>query len=801
MERARVNGVELEYELRGSGQPVLLIHGSHLARSYLPLLARRELTERCLLIRYHRRGFLGSSSPTGPVSIKDQAADALALLEYVDVPGAHVVGHSYGGSIALQLAHDAPDRVHSLVLLEAALLSVPGGDEVSKLVAAATRLYRQGDWELAVDPFLGGPRDRADIARAIPGGLEQAIRDMDTYFQIEAPAHEEWRFTAREAERIKQPVLFVNGSESTRLYRNCRDQIKEWIPQTETAVLSRATHSLHVQNPEGAAKILLGFIARHPAPSREITAQGRRTMALTIHTTDRYNATSDLLDRNLEEGRGDKVALRTPSRDWSYAEVVAASNRLGNALVSLGLEPENRVLMVVHDSLEFAATFFGTIKAGAVPVPVNTNLTADDYAYMLSDSRAKFAVVSGPVADQLREARRKAGYPSQLVVIGGADAGELDYDQITAAASDQLAPADTTGDDMCFWLYSSGTTGRPKGVVHLQHDMRFCIDAYAKPVLHLSEDDVTFSVSKLYFAYGLGNGLYFPLATGATTVLLPDPPTPRVVLDITARFHPTIYFAVPTSYANTLAAAESTWQSADFSTVRVCVSAGEPLSGSLLRRWKEKTGVDILDGIGSTECCHIFVSNRLDDIRPDCSGTVVDGYEARVVDETGQEVPPGQPGTLMVKGGSICAFYWRQHQRTKETILGEWIKTGDIYVSDETGHLSYQGRGDDMLKVGGIWVSPYEIEGVLADHATVVECAVVGVPDQDSLVKPEAFVVVAEEVTDREELEGALKQHVRQRLGGNKTPRTFHFIEGLPKTATGKVQRFKLRQQAELGKG
>jgi benzoate-CoA ligase len=520
-------------------------------------------------------------------------------------------------------------------------------------------------------------------------------------------------------------------------------------------------------------------------------------MALSMHATDRYNATSDLLDRNLEAGRAEKTAIRTPSRDWSYAEVAAASSRLGNALLGLGLESENRVLLAAHDSAEFAATFFGTIKAGGVPVPVNTNLAADEYAYMLDDSRAKFAVVSRPVAAQLREARGISGYPRHIVVIGGADPGELDYDEITSAASDRLSPADTISDDMCFWLYSSGTTGRPKGVVHLQHDMRFCVDAYAGPVLGLDETDVTFSVSKLYFAYGLGNGLYFPFAAGATTVLLAGPPTPGAVLDMTTRFRPTIYFTVPTSYANTLAAPESTWQTADFSSVRICVSAGEPLPGSLLRRWKQRTGVDILDGIGSTECCHIFISNRLDDIRPDCSGTVVDGYEVRIVDESGNDLPPGQPGMLLVKGDSICALYWRQHQRTKETILGEWIRTGDIYVSDETGHLYYQGRGDDMLKVAGIWVSPYEIEGILGDHETVVECAVVGVPDQDSLVKPEAFVVVGREAGDTQELEDALKQHVRQRLGGNKTPRAFHFVEALPKTATGKIQRFKLRQQAE----
>ncbi|MDQ6790053.1 MAG: benzoate-CoA ligase family protein [Candidatus Dormibacteraeota bacterium] len=793
MERARVNGVELEFELKGSGQPVLLIHGSHLARSYLPLVAQRSLAEACLLIRYHRRGFLGSSSPSGPVSIEEQAADAAALLEYLDVPSAHVVGHSYGGPIALQLAHDAPGLVHSLVLLEAALLTVPGGRDVTDLVAAATRLYDQGDWDLAVDPFLGGPRDRADVARNIPGGLEQAIRDMDTYFEVEAPAHERWRFAAPEGERIKQPVLFVLGARSSALYRQCQDLVREWMPQTETAVLPDASHLLHIQNPEGAAKILLDFFNRHPLASRTAAGQGRRTMAPSLHMTDHYNATTDLLDRNLEEGRSGNVAIRTPSRDLTYGEVASNTNRVGNALVELGLEADNRVLMAVLDSPEFVATFFGTIKAGGIPVPVNTNLAADDYAYVLNDSRAKFAVVSEPIADTLRESRRKAGYPKHLVVIGETDRDELSFQEITRGAGAELSPTNTTSDDMCFWLYSSGTTGRPKGVVHLQHDIRFCVDTYARTVLGIRESDVTFSVSKLYFAYGLGN-LYFPFSVGATTVLLADPPTPRVVLDATRQFHPTIYFAVPTSYANTLAAAESSWQSADFSSVRVCVSAGEPLSGSLLRRWKERTGVDILDGIGSTECCHIFISNRLDDIQPDCSGTVVEGYEAKVIDEAGREAPPGEPGTLLVKGDSLCASYWRQHQRTKETILGEWIKTGDIYVKDETGHFYYQGRGDDMLKVGGIWVSPYEIEGVLGDHRKVVECAVVGIPDEDNLVKPEAFIVLDDRAD--EDLEGALRQLVRQRLGGNKTPRAFHFVEALPKTATGKIQRFKLRQMA-----
>jgi benzoate-CoA ligase family protein len=518
----------------------------------------------------------------------------------------------------------------------------------------------------------------------------------------------------------------------------------------------------------------------------------------TAELPPRYNAAADILDTNLAAGRDGKVAIRTADgRELTYGQVAAAANRFGNALRGLGVEIENRVLLVLLDTPEFAAAFFGAIKVGAVPIPVNTNLKPHDYAHFLNDSRAKLAVVSAPLADSIRSVRGQLSHLKHLVVVGEAGPGELTYEGITGAASDELEAAETSSDDMCFWLYSSGTTGRPKGVVHLQHDMRFCVDAYAKGVLGMNETDVTFSVSKLYFAYGLGNGLYFPFSVGATTVLLADPPTPRVVLDMTRQFRPSIYFAVPTSYANTLAAAESTWRSADFSSVRVCVSAGEPLAGSVLRRWKERTGVDILDGIGSTECCHIFISNRLDDVRPDSSGTVVEGYEARLVDETGRELGAGEPGTLLVKGDSLCALYWRQHQRTKETILGEWIKTGDIYVQDETGHFSYQGRSDDMLKVGGIWVSPYEIEGVLGDHESVLECAVVGVPDQDSLVKPEAFIVVVEEVGDRQELEGALKQHVRQRLGGNKTPRAFHFLDGLPKTATGKVQRFKLRQQAE----
>jgi benzoate-CoA ligase family protein len=784
MERASVNGVELEYELKGSGEPVLLIHGSHVGRSFLPLLAQPSLTEKYTLIQYHRRGFLDSAPARGPVSIKDQAADARALLEHLHMSRAHVVGHSFGGAIALQLALDAPTYVHPLVLLEAALNTVPRWKAVRELNVATAERYRQGDWEAAVDPFLGSPAERAALARSVPGGLEQALRDLDTYFSVEAPAHEAWHFTDEEGKQITQPVLFMLGGESQEFYVECHDQVQQWMPQTETVVLPGATHLLHMQQPAGAATLLLEFFARHPL------LQPRRDWRW---RTEHYNATTDLLDSNLEHGRSHKVAISTQADEWTYADVAASANRAGNAFRELGVEVENRVLMAVLDSPEFAATFFGTIKLGAVPVPVNTNLSSDEYAYLLNDSRARIAVVSEPLVDAFRKARRQTSSLRHLVVIGETIPGELSFEEITRDAEKELSPADTTRDDSCFWLYSSGATGQPKGVVHLQHAMRSCAEAYAKPVLGIGDSDITFSASKLYFAYGLGNGLYFPFAAGATSVLVAEPALPRVILDVIRRFRPTIYFAVPTSIANLLAAPASTWKSADFSSVRICVSAGEPLPGSVLKRWRDKAGVDILDGIGSTESCHIFISNRMQDIRPDCSGTVVDGYEARIVDEKGQDVPSGQPGMLMVKGDSICASYWRRHQLTKETILGEWLKTGDVYVRDESGHFYYQGRTDDMLKVGGMWVSPHEVEEVLSEDESVVECAVVGVPDRDTLIKPEAFVVLANAVGGQE-LEDRLRQRVRQRLGGNKTPRAFHFVESLPKTPTGKIQRFKLRE-------
>ena len=797
MQRVRLNGADFEYEVKGEGDPVLLIHGSHIGGSFVPLMAQPTLADDYLLIRYHRRGFVNSSPTRGSVSVVQQADDARALLEHLGVGPAHVVGHSYGGPIGLQLAADSAPSVHTLSLLEAALLHVPGGEQVRELVAAAGKLYREGESEAAEDLFLGSPKERADISRSVPGGLEQALRDVDTYFVTEAPAHDEWEFGAEEASRIRCPILFMNGSESSQLYREARDEVKRWLPQTETVVQRGASHLLQIQQPAGVAELLAEFFAAHPteqtaSPDR----RERRPRRAPSRGPSHYNATVDILETNLDRGRAHAVAITTPHGALTYGEVVADANRAGNALRDLGVEIENRVLLGLEDCPELAATFFGAIKLGAVPVPVNTNLGPDDYVHLLNDSRAKVAVVSDAVARTLREARHHAPYLRHVVVVGEPVYDELSYPEIIRTADSSLRPADTTRDDVCFWLYTSGTGGQPKAVVHGQHAMRSCVDSYARTVLAIDESDTTYSISRLYFAYGLGGGLYFPFAAGATALLVAEPPQPRTVLHVVSHYHPTILFGVPTSYASILTSTQKSSMREDFESVRMCVSAGEPLAGSLFERWKERTGRDIVEGIGSTESCHIFISNRADDIRQGCTGTVVDGYQARIVDEQGRDLPAGEAGALLVKGDSTFAHYWRDRELSRRTLVGDWLDTGDVYRRDEEGRFFCQGRLDDMLKVGGMWVSPIEVEAALMDNDAVVECAVVGAHDAINLVRLVAFVVVSRGGADPGELETELTQEVRQRLGGNKTPRAFRFVETLPRSAAGKLQRAQLREQA-----
>jgi benzoate-CoA ligase family protein len=516
---------------------------------------------------------------------------------------------------------------------------------------------------------------------------------------------------------------------------------------------------------------------------------------------DVYNAASTFLDRNIEEGRGERIAIYCEDERWTYRQVQALANRIGNALHGMGVEMEQRVALLLLDSPPLAGAFWGAIKLGAVPIPINTSLRPTDYVYILNDSRAKVLLIHAALWPQIAGIRSQLRYVRQIVVIGRntlnaseKQANLLDFDEWIAGASDTLSPASTSKDDAAFWLYSSGSTGFPKGCVHLQHDMLVCTELYARPFLRITQDDITFSAAKLYFAYGLGNNLYFPFAEGAAAVYYAGRPIGEDLFKVIDRYHPTIFYAVPTQYASMLAIPDAE-KRFDCSSLRVCVSAGEPLPAELYRRWKERFGVEILDGIGSTEICHIFISNRQGEVRPGSSGKLVPGYEAKIVDEQGQIVPQGEIGNLLIKGDSTCAFYWNKHEKTRQTIQGEWIHTGDKYYQDAEGFFWYCGRSDDMLKVGGQWVSPVEVESALIMHQAVLEAAVVGQADADGLIKPKAYVVLQQGQTANDALVEELKAFVKDRLAAFKYPRWIECVAELPKTATGKIQRYKLREQ------
>jgi benzoate-CoA ligase family protein len=501
-----------------------------------------------------------------------------------------------------------------------------------------------------------------------------------------------------------------------------------------------------------------------------------------------FNAASHFVDRHVADGRGGAVAIEYGDARISYADVARNVNRFGRALRDrFGVRPEERVLLLLLDSPAFVYAFFGAIKIGAVPVPLNTLWKPADYEYAVRDSRAAVLVVSPELEPQVErlapEVRAQVGH----VVVAGSDS-----DAWRAGASDALQAEPTHRDAPAFWLYSSGSTGKPKACVHLQHDMAVCAELFGKGVLGIRESDRTFSVAKLFFAYGLGNALYFPFAVGATTVLWPGPPTALSVYDVIEKHRPTLLSSVPTGYGMLLA---QTRQPHDFdlSSVRLAVSAGEALPAALFERFRQRFGVDIIDGIGSTEVLHMFISNRPGAIRPGSSGQVVPGYEARILDDGGAAVAAGEIGNLWIRGDSVCAGYWNQHEKTKETIEGHWIRTGDKYTQDADGYFWYAGRSDDMLKVGGLWVSPIEIENALAAHPAIQECGVVGREDRDRLIKPVAFVVLRAGASPSPELARELQQFVRERLAEYKRPRWVEFLPELPKTATGKIQRFRLR--------
>ena len=505
-----------------------------------------------------------------------------------------------------------------------------------------------------------------------------------------------------------------------------------------------------------------------------------------------YNVAVDFVDRRVEEGFGDKAVFIDDGGSHTYGALQDGVNRFGNALLALGLQPEQRVFLLQLDSIDFPVAFFGAIKAGMVAVPVNTLLTTDDYDYMLRDSRARALVVSAellpvvaPILDQLPNLRH-------VIVTGEGDAGgHATMAAALAGASPDLTAAPTSADDVAFWLYSSGSTGRPKGAPHLQSDMVNTAVLYGIGVLGIRSDDVVYSAAKLFFAYGLGNALTFPMMVGATSVLMAGRPTPDAVMARIKDNDASIFYGVPTLYAGILAD-DNIGREASSPRLRHCVSAGEALPEDVAKRWAERFGVDILDGIGSTEMLHIFVSNRPGQIRYGSTGLPVPGYRCRVTDDAGAEVAPGEIGDLLVNGPSSSPYYWNNREKSIATFEGAWTRTGDKYICDEDGYFVYAGRSDDMLKVGGIWVSPFEVESALMANASVLEAAVVGHGDSDGLIKPKAFVVLkAGGGGEGEAVE--LQQFVKDRLAPYKYPRWVEFIEELPKTATGKIQRFKLR--------
>jgi benzoate-CoA ligase family protein len=505
----------------------------------------------------------------------------------------------------------------------------------------------------------------------------------------------------------------------------------------------------------------------------------------------RFNAAAWFIDRRLDQGRGGTPAVRYEGRTLTYADVHELVNRTGNALLGLGLGAEDRVLLLCLDAPEFVGAFWGAIKMGAVPIPVNTLLRPDDWLYCLEDSKARAAVVSAPLLAAATPALDAARHLRHVLVAGGPAGRHLGYEDRLAGASPHLLAADTSRDEPAFWLYSSGSTGAPKGAVHLHHDMVVCAETYGRQVLGIRPDDVVFSAAKLFFAYGLGNAGYFPLSVGAQAVLYPHRVTPAAAFEVLRQHRPTLFFGGPALYAAMLAFEGA--RADDLLSVRLCVSAGEALPEEIFTRWRERFGVEIIDGIGTTEILHIFLSNRPGAVRPGSSGLPVPGYEAVVVDEEGRALPPGEIGDLRVKGDSIMAYYWNQPEKTKAALSGSWIHTGDKYLRDAEGFFWYQGRADDMLKVSGAWVSPVEVEATLMKHPAVLQAAVVGQEDRDRLVKPKAFVVLKDAGQAGPALAAELQAFVKDRIAPYKFPRWIEFKAELPMTATGKIQRFKLR--------
>ena len=520
-----------------------------------------------------------------------------------------------------------------------------------------------------------------------------------------------------------------------------------------------------------------------------------------------YNAVSEFVDANVSRGLGSKVAFSDGKHTLTYKQLQDSSVRFAHGLEALGLRQESRIALLMLDTVDYPVAFWGSLRAGVVCIPLNTLLTTEQYQYILEDSRAEAIFVSAPLTKVITPILAKLTRLHTIVMCGGTNEdrkafGHRDvfmFEDVLERGRDESFAAPTISDEVAFWLYSSGSTGQPKGARHVHSSLMATAKLYGQDVLGIVESDVVYSAAKIFFAYGLGNAMSFPMSVGATTILLPDRPAPDTIFALMQRERPTIFYGVPTLYAAMLAH-KDIGKGAGSPRLRRCVSAGEALPADLGKRWKQVVGVDILDGIGSTEMLHIFVSNRPDDVRYGTSGTPVPGYGAKILGEDGKPVPEGEIGELVVRGPSAADGYWNQRAKSRATFAGEWTFTGDKYIRDADGYYQYCGRTDDMFKVSGNWVSPFEVEAALASHESVLEAAVIGEEDDDKLVKPKAFVVLKPGVAPDDKLIESLKEHVKGRAGMWKYPRWIEFRSELPKTATGKIQRFKLREESAASK-